>query len=91
MSLVLKLSSMAVYFLLTLSAGVILIFANISAISTDLVPSALKYTSVDTSTLAEQLTASNGELDVSVSDVTRDSYSIVSRCNFRICMQVMLQ
>ncbi|TIA88510.1 hypothetical protein E3P99_02538 [Wallemia hederae] len=65
MSLALKLSSMAVYFLLTLSAGVILIFANISAISTDLVPSALKYTSVDTSTLAQQLTASNGELDVS--------------------------
>lgn len=71
MGLALKLISILIYVLLTLSSGVLLIFVNISAISTDLVPSALKYISVDTSSLGQQLSIQNGELDVSVSgDVT---------------------
>lgn len=71
MGLALKLISILIYVLLTLSSGVLLIFVNISAISTDLVPSALKFISVDTSSLGQQLSIQNGELDVSVSgDVT---------------------
>ncbi|TIA94960.1 hypothetical protein E3P92_00623 [Wallemia ichthyophaga] len=65
MGLALKLISILIYVLLTLSSGVLLIFVNISAISTDLVPSALKFISVDTSSLGQQLSIQNGELDVS--------------------------
>lgn len=63
----LKFIAQLIFVLLTLSAGVINIFVNISAISTDLVPSALKYITVDTSLLGQSLSSQNAELDVSVS------------------------
>ncbi|TIB98365.1 hypothetical protein E3Q18_02080 [Wallemia mellicola] len=61
----LKFIAQLIFVLLTLSAGVINIFVNISAISTDLVPSALKYITVDTSLLGQSLSSQNAELDVS--------------------------
>ncbi|EIM22399.1 hypothetical protein WALSEDRAFT_17351 [Wallemia mellicola CBS 633.66] len=59
----LKFIAQLIFVLLTLSAGVINIFVNISAISTDLVPSALKYITVDTSLLGQSLSSQNAELD----------------------------